>query len=140
MALTVYADSPFGVLPSVPAKCVINAEPVDAVYVELTWGGSTADFDLHLAEGEAEFFSVPGDCNWCNQSPDWGQPGTSDDPVFGGDVDSAGGPEFISMESPADGIYVVRVHHFDDGDDGLTTADVQVFSCRRACLARLERS
>ena len=129
VALQVFAEIDPGVfLPSVPAKCVIDARPTDGVYVELTWNGRTSDFDLHLAEGNADFFVVPGDCSWCNPNPDWGVPGfDGDDPELGPDDGEGLGPEFVAIPIPANGTYVVRVHHFDDGDDGGTTANVQVF-------------
>ncbi len=127
-SLVVTADSPFGPLDSIPARCEVEALPVDEMFVELNWSGPTADFDLHVAENEADFFTVPGDCSWCNPNPDWGVRGEpADDPTLGGDSASGGGPEFVSVPEPADGVYVVRVHAFDDGEDGRTTASVQVF-------------
>lgn len=128
VSLTVSADRAGAQYVSVPEKCVIEAVPQDGVYVELTWSGPTSDFDLHLAENGADFYAVPGDCSWCNENPDWGVSGQSlDDPVFGPDVDDGFGPEYVTIEEPADGTYLVRAHHFDDGNDGRTTATVQVF-------------
>lgn len=125
--VTLQVTSDLGV-PSVPEKCVIEAVPVDELHVELSWGGATSDLDLHLADGEAAFFDVPGDVSWCNRNPDWGGAGDEDDPRLDVDDDDGFGPENINLASPADGTYVVRVHHFDDGDDGSVTANVQVFT------------
>lgn len=126
--VTLQVTSELGV-PSVPEKCVIEAVPVDELHVELSWGGATSDLDLHLADGEAAFFSVPGDVSWCNRNPDWGTAGVADDdPRLDVDDDDGFGPENVNVASPADGTYLVRVHHFDDGDDGSVTANVQVFT------------
>lgn len=116
-------------VPSVPTTCVVEAMPIDDIYVEVSWGGPTADFDLHLARDNADFFSSTSDCSWCNRNPDWGVPGDADDdPLLALDDDDGLGPEIITIHTPADGTYLVRVHHFDDGDDGTTTAEVQVFT------------
>lgn len=128
VALTVTASAPGVDYVSVPEKCVIEAVPQDGVYVELTWDGPTSDFDLHLADDGADFFTTPGDVSWCNPNPDWGVAGQgSDDPVLSPDADDGFGPEFVTISEPADSTYLVRAHHFDDGDDGRTTANVQVF-------------
>lgn len=114
--------------PSVPEKCVFQATTNDDLHVELTWSGATSDLDLHLAIGEAELFTVPGDTSWCNPAPDWGVVG---DPADDGhlDLDDADGygPEHAGVTIPADGPYLVRVHHYDDGEDGDVTAEVSVF-------------
>lgn len=115
-------------VPSVPAKCVLDAVPVDAVHVELAWSGPSSDMDLHLADGDADLFDVPGDVSWCNQQPDWGVAGAvDDDPTLLLDDSVGFGPEQIGVPLPADGFYPVRVHFFDDGEDGDTTATVSVF-------------
>lgn len=115
-------------VPSVPAKCVIDAVPVDAIHVELTWSGPTGDMDLHLADGDAAFYAVPGDASWCNPNPDWGVSALADDdPTLLLDDAGGFGPEQIGIPTPADGAYPVRVHFFDDGEDGDTTATVSVF-------------
>lgn len=115
-------------VPSAPTKCVIEAVPVDQIHVELSWSGPTSDLDLHLADGDAPFFSVPGDVSWCNRRPAWGGPREGDDPSLDLDDDDGFGPENINVAAPADGTYPVRVHLFDDGDDGLVTATVSVFA------------
>jgi hypothetical protein len=118
-------------VPSAPTKCVIEAVPVDQLHVELSWAGPTSDLDLHLADGDAAFYSVPGDVSWCNRSPDWGRQGATDDPSLDVDDDDGFGPEVINVASPADGAYPVRVHLFDDADDGDVTARVTVFAMGR---------
>jgi hypothetical protein len=115
--------------PSVPAKCVIEAVPMDELHVELAWGGATSDLDLHLAQEDGAFYAVPDDVSWCNPAPDWGLAGlTDDDPLLAIDDSFGFGPEQIGVTVPADGTYPVRVHLFDDGEDGDVTATVSVFS------------
>ena len=116
-------------LPSVPAKCVLDAVPADKLHVELLWGGSTSDMDLHLAREGASFYSTPDDVSWCNPNPDWGAAGNADDdPRLDVDDDDGFGPENINIFEPVDGTYNVRVHFFDDGDDGETSANVNVYA------------
>ncbi|MEN0063620.1 MAG: choice-of-anchor D domain-containing protein [Myxococcota bacterium] len=115
--------------PSVPAKCVIDATPIDDVYIELSWAGPTSDLDLHLARDAAPFFDVPNDVSYCNPAPDWGTPGDpTDDPRLALDDSDGLGPEIITLPMAPDGTYLVRVHHFDDGDDGAVTATVVVYA------------
>ncbi|MCB9699871.1 MAG: choice-of-anchor D domain-containing protein [Alphaproteobacteria bacterium] len=116
-------------VPSVPTKCVIDAVPLDDLHVELSWGGPTSDLDLHLADGTSGLFEVPGDTSFCNPNPDWGTAGQSaDDPRLDLDDDEGFGPENINVPAPAKGTYAVRVHLFDDVDDGAVTARVTVFT------------
>jgi hypothetical protein len=127
VALTVTndADPP---LSSVPAKCRIGAVPEDRISVHLSWGnGPTSDMDLHLARDLGDFYVTPGDVSWCNANPDWGTAGfADDDPRLDVDDDDGYGPEIINVFEPVDGEYQVRVHLFDDADDGDTTATVTV--------------
>ncbi|MEZ4239185.1 MAG: choice-of-anchor D domain-containing protein [Myxococcota bacterium] len=115
-------------LNSIPAKCRIDASPEDRIHVELSWGGPTSDMDLHVAQGLGEFYSVPADVSWCNANPDWGALGNPDDDGrLDVDDDHGYGPENVNVLEPADGDYQVRVHLFDDGTDGDTTATVTVW-------------
>ncbi len=116
-------------VPSVPTKCVIEAVPKDELHVELSWAGPTSDLDLHLSLEDAALFEVPGDVSFCNAAPDWGVAGErSDDPSLDLDDDDGFGPENVNLPAPADGVYPVRVHYFDDRDDGDVTARVTVFA------------
>lgn len=125
VALTVTDD--MGVS-SVPAKCIVDATPLDDIYVELTWEGPTADLDVHLARDGAPFFDTPDDVSYCNPTPDWGLEGDpSDDPALARDDDDGWGPEVITLPRANDGTYLVRVHHFDDGDDGSVTATAVIY-------------
>jgi hypothetical protein len=114
--------------PSVPTKCVVQAIPEDEIRVELIWDGSSSDLDLHLGNrADAELYDAD-EANWCNPSPDWGSNGADDDPRL--DIDDRGGfgPENINVLSPADGVYPVKVHYYEDNNDDLVTATVSVWS------------
>lgn len=110
---------------SAPARCYLDAIPEDELHIELTWDKTGTDFDLHLLDGDADFFSVPGDCTWCNKNPQWGAAGSSDDPRLDLD-DRSDGPENINVLAPADGHYPVRVHYFEG--QGAATATVRVWA------------
>lgn len=113
---------------SVPAICTFEALPEDDLHVELSWDTPSADLDLHLVQGGAVFFEEPGDCNWCNKTPDWGvQNEDDDDPRL--DIDDRGGygPENINILVPETGTYEVKVHYFEDHGDGPVAATVRVW-------------
>jgi hypothetical protein len=113
---------------SAPARCRVEAYPSDLVMVELTWDGPRADLDLHLAQADAPLFAEPETACWCSRAPDWGVPGDrDDDPRLNLDDRDGHGPENISIPTPADGGYDLRVHYFDDHGDGDVTATVRVW-------------
>jgi hypothetical protein len=114
--------------PSAPDRCTITATPADEFHVELTWDTPGADLDLHVLEEGAAFFEEPGDCNWCNTNPKWGQTGADDDPRL--DIDDQGGwgPENINILTPADGEYALKVHYFEEHGDNAVTALVKVYT------------
>ncbi len=112
---------------SAPTTCTFIAVPKEEIHVELTWSTPSADLDLHLLAPGGEFFIEPDDCNWCNQSPDWGTTGSAQNPSLDIDDYIGYGPENINDESPADGTYSVKVHYFTDNGDGTVTATVKVY-------------
>jgi hypothetical protein len=112
---------------SEPATCAFTAIPDSAFHIELVWDQGNSDLDLHLVQGGYKVFETPGDCCWCNTSPDWGLEGTSDDPRFAIDNLVGYGPEEIKINEPYNGDYYVRVHYFDDKGGGPTTATVRVW-------------
>lgn len=115
-------------VPSAPAKCQISTIPADDIYVELVWDQPDADLDLHLATSDGSFYETPGDVSYCNDTPDWGVVDVDeDDPIWGGDDEDGLGPEQISIPSPVDDEYVVRVHYFEDEGGDETWATVRFY-------------
>ena len=69
------------------------------------------------------------DCNWRNQSPDWGAPGELNDPSEDIDDTDGFGPENVNLESPEEGLlYKVGVRFFNDNfSEEVTTATVKIY-------------
>ncbi len=112
---------------SAPAKHTIDVTPGDDLWIELTWDTNDSDLDLHLAQSGVDLFGGDGDCNYCNQNPDWATKSSDDDPELALDNVAGYGPEDIRLKSPADGQYPIRVHYFEDFGGGTTTATVNVW-------------
>jgi len=115
-------------LASAPTKYEVKAIPDDRIHVELIWDTGNSDMDLHMYEDEnVEFFQFIGDCNFCNPNPNWGTAASSDDPSL--DLDDVGGygPENTNINEPAAGNYPVRVHYFEDNNNGASTATVRFY-------------
>jgi hypothetical protein len=112
---------------SAPAKHTIEVTPGDDLWIELTWDTNDTDFDLHLAQQGVDLFGGDGDCNYCNQNPDWATTSSDDDPDLALDNVAGYGPEDVRLKSPEDGEYPIRVHYYDDFGGGTTTATVNVW-------------
>lgn len=117
---------------SAPARCTVEAIPAEDLLVELTWNTARADLDLHLARRGAALFHVPDDVSFCNRRPSWGS--TDQSPRLDLDDRAGFGPENVSLQSPADGDYEVRVHYFDDAGDDTVTATVRVYVLQTLAL------
>lgn len=101
-------------LTSAPATYTVDAIPTEQLHVELTWDIGEGDLDLHLQDGlTGEIFIKPGDCNFCNENPDWASTSGDDDPRLDIDDYNGYGPENINIDAPADGSYLVRVHYYE---------------------------
>jgi hypothetical protein len=114
-------------LRSEPDVCQFDAIPPKNVHVELIWDTGNSDLDLHLVQGGAQPFELPGDCTYCNKNPDWNEAGGADDPLLALDDRTGYGPENINMDSPGNGDYVVWVHYFDDKGGGDSIATVRIW-------------
>lgn len=114
---------------SSPAICQMNAIPEEDFHVELSWNGSSADLDLHVMTSAGAFFQEPYDCNFCNQSPDWGVGlDLADDPSLDIDDQYGWGPENTNIDSPVDDTYHVLVHYFASNSDEEVEATVRIYS------------
>lgn len=113
---------------SAPALCVVEAVPDEQLVVELTWDTERADLDLHVAQTGTTIYGGAGDASWCNLGPDWGAAAAGgDNPHLDLDDRAGFGPENISIDTPADGQYDLRVHYYDDHNDGTVAATLRVY-------------
>jgi hypothetical protein len=130
------------------ATVTIEAEPTDAIRIELTWrtpadeiagDDQGTDLDLHLLHPNAEaWFAPPHDCYFENANPDWGRLDDDyDDPTLDRDDTDGDGPETITLPAGENTEvlgrpYVVGVHYrsqtAENGDDlGPSFATVRLF-------------
>jgi hypothetical protein len=121
-----------GVWDSTPDEVVVTTTPLEGFYVELAWDAAT-DLDLHLLDGSTGIFG-DGDCNYCNLTPSWGAAGQTDDPSLDWDAIDGFGPETITIDAPASGVYDVQVHFYGEGGApscngpcALSTATINVY-------------
>lgn len=111
--LTLTVENAVGSWDPTPDEIVIHAIPVDRLYVELSWDAGN-DLDLHLLTGGMSLFGYE-DCNYCNMTPHWAGPGPSDDPSLDWDAIQGYGPETITIDEPANGVYAIGVHYYGEG-------------------------
>ena len=139
-----------------PACEQVLVIPGNPVHVELTWDtpkdadqtdfgpGAGADLDLLFAhplanqpdqdcDGKADpWFDTPWTVSWFNQKPEWGAPGTGDNPSMELDDTNGAGPETVSLAT-GDGAattplaYSIGVYYSDDHGFGLSFATVRMF-------------
>ena len=113
-----------------PCEVTLEAEPVEAMWVEMFWENGGDDMDLHLltpegsedadGDGLADGLKTADDCYYANctvsswaEGLDWGVEGDEiDDPILDLDDISETGPENINIEMPADGEYKIVVHDY----------------------------
>jgi hypothetical protein len=103
---------------SAPCEAVLQAEPVEAMWVEMFWESPGDDMDLHLlAPGGT--LETSTDCYYANCTTtwgsglDWGIIGeASDNPALDLDDIPNSGPENINIEVPENAIYTVVVHDY----------------------------
>jgi hypothetical protein len=114
---------------SAPTKQVIEAVPEDLIHIELVWDTNNSDLDLHLLEGSgAQFYLIPGDCCYCNPSPNWGDFFESTDNCRLDLDDRFGfGPENINIDIPSEGEFFTQVYYFTDNGGGPTNATVRFY-------------
>ncbi len=108
----------------------INVDiPTYAIRVELSWNTSGTDLDAHLVRPLGQYWTIPDDCHWRHENPDWGLSGvTEDNPSLDQDDRDGYGPENITLEEPYEqGIYQYKVHYYSDNGYGPSMATVRVW-------------
>jgi hypothetical protein len=105
---------------SEPCETTLQAEPGEAMWVEMFWENPGDDMDLHLIAPGGSFQNSLTDCYYMNCTPsswtgglDWGVMGlATDDPSLDLDDISTTGPENVNIETPQEDIYTVIVHDY----------------------------
>ncbi|MBX7113277.1 MAG: choice-of-anchor D domain-containing protein [Myxococcaceae bacterium] len=91
-----------------PARATVVAAPAQKLLVEMFWDHAKTDIDLHvLRTPDAMVGKAPDDCHYANPAPDWGMPGTMDDPQLLRDALTGYGPELFGYVNPIDTTYRV---------------------------------
>jgi len=94
-----------------PDRVVVTAIPAERLLVELVWDSPIADLDLHMLHPGGSLGGLL-DCYYGNRNPDWGDPGSDDDPVLKRDDLMGFGPETIGYPEPLELTYTLKVDFF----------------------------
>jgi hypothetical protein len=128
------------------ASCTTQVQAVGAagLRVYASWVGAP-DMDLHLLHPTATMWfdtTTNLDCfyeNCVGTSPEWGLPGSFDNPRLDRDDTDGLGPENINLDAPQfGGAYRIGVHHYTSGDSP-TDVIVRIY-CRGTLAMMLERT
>jgi hypothetical protein len=109
---------------SLETTCRVLRRHPARLAVELSWehGLDAADLDLHLVQGWADLWDIPGDCHFANiNDPGWDGTSTTRGDGCQLQVDSRGAPgeagpgELVYCHNPREGVIDVVVDEFDGG-------------------------
>jgi hypothetical protein len=93
---------------------ILDAVPIENLWIEMYWSEPSDDMDLHLLRNNASLESR-NDCYFmnCVGSPlEWGDSGSDDNPILDLDDIYGVGPENINITEPSSGIYTIVVHDY----------------------------
>lgn len=116
---------------SEPCETILEGVPGQGFWVQMSWASPGDDMDLHLTLNNGTYNSSD-DCYYSNCTSgglDWGVAGnTSDNPSLDMDDIFGTGPENITIQSPASGVYTVVVHdHTSQHFPGANNVTVDIF-------------
>lgn len=110
----------------------INAIPLEALHVQLTWDIASGDMDLHMVKDDGDYCSSDA-CYFANckptsfsSPPEWdGVSGRgAGDPFLDVDDLSGYGPENINVDAPVNGTYTVSVAYYSGSEPTWVTAKI----------------
>jgi hypothetical protein len=123
-SLRVYDQT--GVESCEPATVLAMVTPNEDIHVQLVWNTNDTDVDLHFMR-DGGVWDSQDDCHWKNRAPDWGAPGTDDDPSLDIDDVNSYGPENINLSNPEHGRrYHVGVYYYSDHGNRSPQTDVTI--------------
>ena len=112
---------------------VVPPPPTEtAISLVLSWDTNFTDIDLHFvrptgnSNPRSALFQTDSDCYFANRTPDWNNPGPTDDPFLDQDDTNGYGPETINLNQTQPGMYDVFVHYYADNFFGPSRATVEV--------------
>lgn len=137
----------------IPATTRVSAVYVEGLSAELVWDvpgdpdptdegeGSGGDLELHVLNASNGCWGNPDwDCSVDNPSLNWGVPlSPLDDATVKVADSSTGGPENITIDTPADGSYRVGVLYQNDHGFGPADATLRVFAAGVLILEQTRR-
>lgn len=98
-----------------PVRATVVASPAQKLLVEMFWDNAKTDLDLHVMRTTmTPLGRPPDDCFYANLAPDWGMPGTMDDPALLRDALTGYGPEIFGYVNPIDTTYRVAAVFAND--------------------------
>jgi uncharacterized repeat protein (TIGR01451 family) len=100
----------------------------NSIRIELTWNTADTDLDAHFIRPSGVYGTIPDDCFYENENPDWGLIGvTEDNPSLDRDDLDGYGPEIVTLAQPSEqGVYQYKVHYYTDRWHGPSLATVKV--------------
>ncbi len=110
-------------VPSAPAFHTVDSEPVEDLYIALSWDKNLSDVDLHVIPSGVNWFGSQ-DASFCNYSPDWGEDGHAS---HSGDISTGLGPESVEIGELSETEYFMGVHYFEDNGGSVVTATITIY-------------
>ncbi len=105
-----------GISDPTPDQVTVTARQ-PALEIKLEWDTQPTDIDMHIINSNAGIFDSPDDCCFCNMAPNWGGAGDTDDPgLYWDDIDGYG-PEYVTIDAPANGDYRILMEFYGENGD-----------------------
>ncbi|MBL8951667.1 MAG: choice-of-anchor D domain-containing protein [Myxococcaceae bacterium] len=110
-----------------PVRATVVASPAQKLLVEMFWDNAKTDIDLHVLRTPTSVLGrAPDDCHYANMAPDWGMPGTMDDPALLRDALTGYGPEIFGYVNPIDTTYRIAATFANDHLEAMPSTRVTI--------------